>query len=140
MLNLNKVELVGYVGKSGVNLKFGKTNGTAIGTFSVSVPKESKDKEKKEYEYYNVISFKNTAEFLANNADRIKSVYVEGKLQSRSYDKEVGGETIKIYVTEIIANRVQVVEWNNNPTTEAADTSNNTDGMTEIDDSGDIPF
>ena len=141
---MNKVFEIGYIGKKGVSLKFAAGTGNAVGTFSLSVPKDfKKGEEKREYNFFNVVCFKGTAEFIANNETKIKRILVEGSLQSRSYDNKAG---VKVYVTEIVANKVDVIEWNNdeasapnNPSKGEFSPGGYGDEVTPVNDD-DIPF
>lgn len=136
-MSLNKVLEIGYIGKNGVNLKFASGTGNAVSTFSLSVPKDfKKDEGKKEYNFFNVVCFKGTAEFIANNETRIKRILVEGSLQSRSYDNSEGK---KVYVTEIVASKIDVIEWNNDDAAASQSNGNNSEEITEVP-GDDIPF
>lgn len=131
---MNKVIITNaYIGKKGVDLKFTQGKGTAVATYSISIPKDFNTGEKKEYEFFNVVTWTKSAEWLANNAHKIKKVNISGRLQSRSYDAADG---TKRYVVEIVTDHVEVAEWNNEDGTEQ------TTGITPINDDMDseIPF
>lgn len=136
---MNKVIEVGYLTKKGVELKFTPGAGKAVATYSLAVPRAyQKDKEKKEYDYINCVTWNGGAEWLANNQGRVKRLLVEGRLQTRSYD---GQDGTKRYVTEVITNNVEVMEWGENTgEVNAASYNNEYDQeITPIDD-GEIPF
>lgn len=107
---MNKVILTNaYIGKSGVQLKFTPGSGIAVATYSVAVPNYKKTGEKQTYTYINCVTWNKQAEFLANNAENIKKVGIEGKIQTRSYEAKDG---TKKYVTEVVTTEIEVEEWN----------------------------
>lgn len=55
-------------------------------------------------DFFNVICWRQTAEFVAKYLEKGRKVAVEGSLQTRSYDAQDGS---KRYVTEIIADNVE---------------------------------
>lgn len=132
---MNKVIVVGYLGKKGVELKFTPNNGKAVATYTVSVPRAyQKDKDKKEYDFINCVTWNGGGEWLANNQSRVKKLLIEGRLQTRSYDAQDG---TKRYVTEVITSNVEVMEWGSNNLND--DGNEYIEGLTPVDD-GDIPF
>lgn len=124
---MNKVFLLGYIGKKGVDLRLGSGSGIAISNFSLSVPKEFSKGDKKEYDFINCVAFKGIAEFLANNADKIKKILIEGSISTRNYE---GKDGAKKYVTEVLVSKATVIEWNDN----------NADIPTDLTPEGDSPF
>ena len=127
---MNKVIMTNaYIGKKGVELKITSSD-KAVATFSIAVKRDFKEKE---YNYFNCVLWGKTAEWLANNQDKIAKVGVEGRLEARSYDKD----GVTKYVTEIICNNVEVEEWKREEGETIID--KNGDDVTEINDS-DIPF
>ena len=125
---MNKVIMTNaYIGKKGVELKI-VSGDKSVAAFSIAVKKDFKEKE---YNYFNCTIWGKMAEWLANNQDKISKVGIEGRLETRSYDKD--GNTK--YVTEIICNHVEVQEWKK----EGEETSNSNNEATPITDQ-DIPF
>jgi single-strand DNA-binding protein len=100
--SVNKVILVGNLGKD-ADTKF-TPSGTAKSTFSVATGRRWKDKEsgewKEETDWHNVVLWRQekTAQYLLRGTQ----VYIEGRLTTRSYDKN--GE--KRYITEVVADDV----------------------------------
>jgi single-strand DNA-binding protein len=105
MSGVNKVILVGRLGRD-PEIKDAK--GIAIANFSIATSKTWKDEsgEKQEKtEWHNIVAFKKTAELAGKFLTKGREIYVEGELQTRSWeDKETG---VKKYRTEIIAQNIQ---------------------------------
>lgn len=105
MSGLNKVMLIGNLCRD-PELK--EVSGTAICKFSLATSKEWKgddgDKNKKT-EFHNIVCFRKTAELAGKYLSKGKKVYVEGEIQTRSWDDKDTGA--KKYMTEIVANNIQ---------------------------------
>ncbi|MDQ2932883.1 MAG: single-stranded DNA-binding protein [bacterium] len=87
-------------------------SGTKVCSFSVATNRVFKDKEGKRQEsseFHNIVAFARTGELAAQYLKKGSQVYVEGRLQTRSW--ETNGE--KKYRTEIVADTVQ---FGNRPT------------------------
>jgi len=101
--SVNKVILIGNLGRD-AETKF-TPSGVAATRFSVATSRRWKDKESEEWKedtnWTNVLLWR--AENLANYLLKGKQVYVEGRLQTRSYDDKDGK---KVYATEVIAEEV----------------------------------
>jgi single-strand DNA-binding protein len=130
---MNKCFFIGFVGKKGIELKYTAGKGSAVATYTLSVPRQFSQGDKKEYDFLNIVTWNKQAEWLANNQDKVKRLLVEGHVQTRSYDKKDGS---KAYITEIVSENVQVIEWNNGTEGKPAQEH---EEMTPVDD-GDIPF
>lgn len=81
-------------------------SGMQVCSFSIATNRVYKDRDGKRAEqtdYHNVVVFGRQAETSAQYLKKGASAYVEGRLQTRSWDKD--GE--KQYRTEVIADRVQ---------------------------------
>ena len=103
MPNANKVTIIGHLGKD-VSLRY-TGSGDAVCNFTVAATEKWKDKAgewQEKTEWVNVSMFGPTAELVASEFGKGDAVHVEGKLQTRSYEKD--GE--KKYVTELLAQYV----------------------------------
>lgn len=81
-------------------------SGIAVTNFSVATNRVYKDRDGKRQEstdYHNVVVFGRQAETAAQYLKKGQSVFVEGRMQTRSWEQD--GQ--KKYRTEIIADRVQ---------------------------------
>ena len=104
MRGVNKVILIGTLGKDPETKYF--QDGTAVCNFSVATSESWKDKQgqrQEKTEWHRVTAFRKLAEICGQYLGKGAKVYVEGKLQTRSYEKN--GQTL--YVTEIVAEEVQ---------------------------------
>lgn len=101
--SVNKVILVGNLGRD-AETKF-TPSGAAVTRFSVATTRSWKDQQtnewKEETNWTNVTVWRQ--ENLANYLTKGKQVYVEGRLQTRSYDDKDGK---KVYTTEVVADDV----------------------------------
>ncbi len=81
-------------------------NGMSVCSFSVATNRVFNDRDGKRQEvadYHNIVVFGKQAENTAKYLTKGNGVYVEGRMQTRSWDKD--GQ--KLYRTEVIADRVQ---------------------------------
>lgn len=102
---LNKVMLIGHVGKD-PELKYTPGN-IAIANFSVATSESYKDKSgnlQERTEWHRIVTFGRTAEVMGEYLKKGQHVYVEGRLQTRSWDDDKGQ---KRYITEVVALSVQ---------------------------------
>jgi len=103
---LNKVLLIGNLTRDPEMRAL--PNGNKVTSFSLATNRVWKDKagaKQESTEYHNVVVFGRQAETSAQYLKRGQSVYVEGRLQTRSWDDKKDGQ--KKYRTEIIADTVQ---------------------------------
>lgn len=102
---LNRVMLIGHVGRD-PEIKY-TPGGMAVATFSVATNDSYKDKEGKvqeRTEWHRIVTFGRTAEVMGEYLKKGQQVYVEGRLQTRTWDDDKGQ---KRYITEIVALSVQ---------------------------------
>ena len=99
---LNKVMLIGNLGQD-PEVRF-TAGGLAICNFSIAINERKKDGEEwvEHVEWVRIACFGKTAENVGKYMEKGKSVHVEGKIQTRSYEKD--GE--KKWSTEVIASNV----------------------------------
>ncbi len=103
MKSVNKVILIGNVGKD-PEVKY-TPSGTAVANFSIATNERFKDKEgqwQDRTEWHRVVAWQRTAEIVGEYVKKGSSVYIEGKLQTRSWDDKETGQ--KKYMTEIWVN------------------------------------
>ena len=100
MAGLNKVMLIGNLGRD-PEIRYSQ-QGTAMVNFSIATSEQWTDKntgEKQEKtEWHNIKVFGRQAEVCEKYLSKGSKVFVEGKLQTRNYEKD--GQTH--YITEIV--------------------------------------
>jgi single-strand DNA-binding protein len=103
----NKVILIGRVGKEPEAKNI--PNGTAVTALTLATSEQRKDRtsgEKKEAtEWHNVVLWRGLAEIAAKYVHKGDLLYIEGKLRTRSWEKD--GMTR--YTTEIVADEMKML-------------------------------
>jgi single-strand DNA-binding protein len=101
--SVNKVILIGNLGKD-PEVKYSQ-GGVPVARFSLATNERFKDKEgqwQDRTEWHNIVAFQRTAEIAGEYLKKGGKCYIEGRLQTRSWDDKDSGQ--KKYMTEIIAN------------------------------------
>lgn len=141
MLSINKAIIYGNITKD-VELK-SLPSGMTVASLSIATNKKTKDK-KDIVEFHNIVAFGKQAELINQYCKKGDGLYVEGRIQTRSWDGQDGK---KQYRTEIIVENMQFGFKKNNGTTydrkDSQETSSNADEVQYPDediDPMDIPF
>lgn len=106
--SVNKVTLIGNLGKDPEVRYTG--SGTAVATFSVATNESWKDAEgatQERTEWHNIVAWKKLAEICGEYLKKGSKIYLEGRLQYRTYDDKNG---VKRYVTEIVMNEMVMLD------------------------------
>lgn len=105
MAGINKAIIVGRLGQD-PEVRY-TPDGTAVANFSVATSEAWTDKqtgEKKERtEWHRIVAWRRLGEICGEYLSKGRQVYVEGKLQTRSWEKD----GVTRYTTEIVATDVQ---------------------------------
>ena len=104
MASVNKAILIGNLGRD-PELKYTQ-GGQAVTNFSIATNERWKDKNgetQERTEWHRIVVWGKSAENCVQYLEKGRSVYVEGRLQTREYEDKEG---IKRYTTEIVANQV----------------------------------
>jgi single-strand DNA-binding protein len=107
MASVNKVILLGNLGRD-PETRY-TTGGDAVTNLSIATSEQWKDKngEKQEKtEWHRVVLFGRTAEIAGEYLKKGRSVFIEGRLQTRKYTDKDGVEK---YSTEIVGDRMQLI-------------------------------
>src|SRR3954454_10161316 len=103
--SVNKVTLLGNLGKD-PEVKF-TPQGTAVAKLALATNERYKDKEgqwQDRTEWHNVVLWQRLAEIAGEYLKKGSKVYIEGRLQTRSWDDKTSGQ--KKYMTEVVANEL----------------------------------
>ena len=131
---MNKVVIIGRLTKD-PELKYTPGNGTAVTTINLAVDRRFSKDEKKEADFIPVVIWGKSAEATAQHMRKGLLMGIAGRIQTRSYEHKDG---YKVYVTEVVAEEVQFLQWAKDSDTSSSSGSDYED-MTPVDD-GDIPF
>ena len=100
-MSLNKVQLIGYIGKDPEVSTI--SSGMKVAKFQMATSESYKDKsgtKVEKTEWHNIIAWGSHADVIEKYLKKGKQIYVEGKLTTRSWDDKKSGE--KKYITEIV--------------------------------------
>jgi len=107
MASVNKVILIGNLGRD-PETRY-TTGGDAVTNLNIATSEQWKDKngEKQERtEWHRVVLFGRQAEIAGEYLKKGRSVYIEGRLQTRKYTDKDGVEK---YSTEVVGDRMQLI-------------------------------
>lgn len=148
MLYLNNVVLIGRLTKD-PELRFLPVNGTPVSNFSLAIDKQVSKEKRQEMEskgrptadFINIVVWGKQAEHCANYLAKGRLTAVQGRIQSRTYEAKDG---TRRYVTEVVAERVQFLEWGDDNKRSSSSNEKSSDfpdidGFHPVDDD-DIPF
>ena len=147
-MSVNKAILVGRLGRKPEQRT--SQSGNTITTFSIATSERRKDQSgewSEHTEWHNIVCFGRTAETAATYLDKGRQVYVEGRIQTRNYEKD--GQTH--YRTEVVANILQFLGGRDDAGSSAgsggysrssapASKPQPSGGFSDIDSGNDIPF
>ena len=105
---VNKVFLLGNVGKDPeIRTTAG---GMTVASFSLATAERAKDQQGNwadKTEWHNLVCFQRTAEVVRDYVKKGTQIFVEGKIQTRSWDDKESGQ--KKYKTEILVNELSLL-------------------------------
>ncbi len=107
MASLNKVMLIGNLGKD-PEVRY-TAGGTAVASFSVATSERFKNKNgewEEKTEWHNVTLWARLAEIAGEYLSKGKTVYIEGRLQTRKWQDRDGKDR---YTTEIVGEKMQML-------------------------------
>ena len=133
---MNRVELIGRL-TADPEVRYTSTTNTAIATFTVAIDRPTKDKQT---DFPRVKVIGKPAENCEKYLQKGRMVGIEGSIETGDY--ESNGK--KVYSTNVLANRVEFIDWGEKTAERAQKGSQNAsegeqiDGFEAIDE--DVPF
>ena len=106
--SLNKVELIGNLTRD-PELKY-TPQGTAVCTFSIATNRQWKTESgenKEDAEFHRIVAWNKLAEICANLLQKGRKVYVEGRLQTRSWQAQ---DRAQRQSTEVVINDMIILD------------------------------
>jgi len=113
MSGINKVTIVGNLGKDPETFTF--DNGTKKTSFSMAVTESYKNKDGERIEnteWINIVTWRGLAEVAEKYLSKGMKIYIEGKLKTRSWEDKEGK---KHYITEIYADHMLMLSKKSGP-------------------------
>ena len=105
---VNKVFLLGNVGKD-PEIR-ATAGGMTVASFTLATADRRKDAQgnwQDSTEWHNLVAFQRTAEIVRDYVKKGTQLFIEGKIQSRSWDDKETGQ--KRYKTEILVNELSLL-------------------------------
>ncbi len=106
---VNKVFLLGRLGKDPEMRA--TPGGMTVASFSLATSDRAKDAQgnwQDKTEWHNLVAFQRTAEIVRDYCKKGSQIFVEGKIQTRSWDDKESGQ--KKYRTEILVNELSLLD------------------------------
>lgn len=127
--SLNKVMLIGNVAKD-PELKF-TPSGIPVTSFRLATTESWKEKDgsvQEHTDWHSIVAWRGLAEIITKLVRKGSKIYIEGRLQSRSFEDKNGN---KKYVVEVLADNMLILETRKHKDDEQIDNFN--------EDSEDVP-
>ena len=125
-MSLNKVMLIGNVGKD-PEIRYlegnspATTGSTKVASFTLATTERYRDRSgetRESTEWHNIVAWRNSADLADKYIRKGTSVYIEGKLRTRSWTDAQG---VKKYTTEVVVDNIQLLgKRSDNPASAAA--------------------
>jgi single-strand DNA-binding protein len=134
---LNRATIIGNITE---NLELKYTNGgIAVCRFGVATNRRVKKKGTEEYEsiatFHKVVVWGKTAEWASNSFSKGQKIYIEGRIDSRTYDDRDGK---KVFISEIVAD--EIIQFNKSNQNEQRDNTPTVEQDTTDYDFGNLDF
>ena len=136
--SVNKVIIVGHIG----NKPEGRytPSGTSTASFSLATNESwiDNEKEKKEHtEWHNIVAWNKLADFATEYLQKGQLIYIEGKLQTRTYKDK---DDVQHWKTEVISNVITPLEWKRIEKSPNGSEKKATVNMSDLSKEEDLPF
>lgn len=136
---LNKVMVIGHLGRD-PEMRF-TPSGRPVTTFSVAVSRSwnTADGERRsETEWFNIVAWGNLAEICKQYLHKGQQVYIEGRLQTRTWENE-GQKRTRV---EVVANEMMMLgdRRDNSSQSHEANDDDNEDQSDPVADEDEFPF
>jgi single-strand DNA-binding protein len=107
--DLNKVMIIGRLGTD-PDMRY-TSSGNPVTTFRVAVSRQWKDSSgelREETEWFSIVTWNKLAEICHHHLNKNMRVYLEGRLQTRSWEDQQTGQTR--YKTEVVASDMIILD------------------------------
>ena len=83
-------------------------NGVSVCSFTIAVERRYKQGEERQADFINIVTWRQTAEFVSKHFNKGSMIGIEGAIQTRKYQDKDGNNRTAF---EVVANNVQFVEF-----------------------------
>ena len=112
---MNKAFLIGRLTRD-PELRYSSSN-AAIVNFSIAIDRQYTNQQgQRETDFINIVAFQKQAENIKKYVTKGSLVAVDGRIQTRNYEDKDGK---RVYVTEVVADRVQFLDSKNSSNAQA---------------------
>ena len=114
--------------------------GTPVASYRLAVDRgyKSKDSNAQNTDFVNIVSWRNTAEFVSRYFTKGRMMLVEGRLQMRSYTDKDGNRRV---AAEVVTDNVHFADSRKDGSNDEDGSLQESAGFEELaDDDGDLPF
>lgn len=147
---MNSVVLIGRLARD-PELRFVPGSGQAVGNFTMAIEKGLSREKKQQFEaegrptadFIRIVVWGKQAENCSQYLAKGKMCAVSGSIQTSTYDNSKGE---KVYQTEVLANRVEFLEWGDKSQASGSKNddfsfgSGNFEDYQSVEDDDDVPF
>ena len=136
MASVNLAILIGNLGRD-PELRY-TPSGQAVASFSMATTEKWKDKSgqmTERTEWHNIVCWGRNAEVASQYLKKGSPVYIEGRIQNRTYDDKDGNRR---YISEVVARRLQMLARKAESAESPPDVPPEPENLPETDD--DLPF
>jgi len=120
---MNNVILLGRVTKD-IEMRVISETQMAVAKFSIAIDRQVTKGKEKQTDFINIVVFGKTAEACDKYTAKGKMIAIQGRIQTGSYKNKEG---VNIYTTDVIADKVEFVQWKDKEEQEPS-------GFTELED------
>ncbi len=134
---MNRFEFLGRLTKE-PEVKYTSQTNTQVTTFSLAVNRRYVEQGKERLtDFFNLISFGKTAEFVSKYFRKGQQVLVEGRIQNRSWDDQNG---LKRYATDFIVEACYFADSNKNTNEAIPEAAPEANDFVTVDTDEELPF
>ena len=138
---MNSVNLIGRLTRD-PEVRYTSGTQTAVTSFTIAIDRITREGAEKQADFPRITVFGKQAENCEKYLAKGRKVAIEGRLQTGSYQNK-NGDTV--YITDVVANRVEFLEWGDRTQREAPNQGNALDTEENIPEqfamiAEDVPF
>lgn len=108
---MNSVQLIGRLTRD-PEIRYTSGSQMAVATFTIAIDRPTRAGGERQTDFPRITVFGRQAETCEKYLAKGRKVAIEGRIQTGSYQNK-NGETV--YTTDVVANRVEFLEWGDRP-------------------------